>query len=203
MTRAKEATGRASAGAALAIALLALSGGAPARAYDDASTVTSMLSLFGAGEEENEKIVYRERSKLVLPPGGRQLPEPQSRESARPAAWPVDQEMARRRGAQRPAPQAGLNENPNEPGAKRGPTKCLAAATEGNCTLATEADDPLLGAGDGPRTRAAGQSSTRAFLTEPPAAYRQKVGGGKGVADAEKSSDWWNPGALIGRVFGD
>jgi hypothetical protein len=187
----------------LGLALLALSGGAPARAYDDTSTVTSVLSLFGAGgDEENEKIVYRERSKLVLPPGGPALPPPQTRDSARPASWPVDQEVARRRGAPRPAPQAGMNENPIEPGAGRGPTKCLAASSEGHCTIATEADDPLLSDG-GAKTRASGQSSARAFLTEPPTAFRQKVAGGKGVADAEKSSDWWNPGALIGRVFGD
>ncbi|WP_003614885.1 MULTISPECIES: hypothetical protein [Methylosinus] len=197
MRRATKAD-RASASAAAAIALLALSASAPARALDDTSTLTSVLSLFGAGEDNNEKIVYRERSKLVLPPGaGRTLPEPQAGESTRPDSWPVEQEAARRRGGETPVPQA----KQGEPGQKA--TKCLAAASDGHCTVATEADDPLLGGGSAPKTRAAGQSSTRAFLTEPPAAFREKVAGGKGVVDAEKSSDWWNPGALIGRVFGD
>jgi hypothetical protein len=191
MRRATKAD-RAPASAALAIALLALSGSEAARAADDTSTLTSVLSLFGAGEENNEKIVYRERSKLVLPPSGRGLPEPQAPESARPASWPVDPD-ARRRSGETPVGQSGA-----EPGEKREASVCLESALGRRCGDAGEAA-PAAAA----RKRAAGQSSTRAFLTEPPAAFREKVAGGKGVADTEKSSDWWNPGALIGRVFGD
>lgn len=196
MRRARVAMGRILARGGLALALTAAAGAGPARAYDDTSTVTSVLSLFGVGGDEgNDKIVYRERSKLVLPPKTNGLPEPQTHEGARPASWPVDQEVARRRGTERPAPQAGLNENP-----ARGPTKCLASSSEGNCTIVTDADEPLLGGG--PKTRAAGEPSTRSYLTEPPAAFRQKVAGGSGVKDSEKSSDWWNPGALVGNLFG-
>jgi hypothetical protein len=181
----------------LALALMIAAGAGPARAYDDTSTVTSVLSLFGVGSDEgSDKIVYRERSKLVLPPKAQGLPEPQTHEGARPASWPVDQEVARRRATERPAPQAGLNGNPSDPSGARGPTKCLVTSSEGNCTIATEADEPLLGGG--PKTRAAGEPSTRAYLTEPPAAFRQKVAGGKGVQDTEKSSDWWNIGNLFG-----
>jgi hypothetical protein len=186
-----------------AFVLATLAGAPPAGASDDSSTLTSVMSLFGIGsEEQQEKIVYRERPKLVLPPGGRGLPEPQAHDGARPASWPVDQEVARRRGGETPAPRASLDENANDPSAKRGPTKCLSATSDGRCTVVTDADEPLLGGG-GPKTRGAGEPSTRAFLTEPPASFRERVAGGKGVPDAEKSSDWWNPGALIGRVFGN
>jgi hypothetical protein len=186
--------------AGLAVALTAL-GATPAGALDDTSTLTSVMSLFGVGaDEQQEKIVYRERSKLVLPPSGRGLPEPQSHDGARPESWPVDQEVARRRGGETPAPRVSLDEHSNDRSAK--PTKCLSATSDGHCTIVTDADEPWLGGG-GPKTRGAGEPSTRAYLVDPPAAFRQRVAGGKGVPDSEKSSDWWNPGALIGRVFGD
>lgn len=203
MTRAFASMRRAPAGMGLALAFLC-AGGAPARAYDDSSTVSSVLGIFGVQTEEGqgEKIVFRERSKLVLPPSRQGLPEP--REAAeRPVSWPVDQETARRRGEQEPAPQAGLNQNPNaaeakqgEPGA--GPRKCLFAASDGHCTVQTDADEP--GASGGARTRGAGEHTTRAHLTEPPAAFRQKVQGGKDVEEAEKSGNWLSN--TFGGLFG-
>lgn len=84
MRRARAANSRTMACAGLAVALTAL-GAPPAGALDDTSTLTSVMSLFGVGsDEQQEKIVYRERSKLVLPPSGRGLPEPQSHDGARP-----------------------------------------------------------------------------------------------------------------------
>jgi hypothetical protein len=195
MRRARAANSRTMACAGLAVALTAL-GATPAGALDDTSTLTSVMSLFGVGsDEQQEKIVYRERSKLVLPPNGRGLPEPQSHDGARPESWPVDQEVARRRGGETPAPEAlGHNDNPSDPSRPTRGLSCLLGDSEGRCNTGSDAHA---------KTRGAGEPTTRAYLVDPPAAFRQRVAGGKGVPDSEKSSDWWNPGALIGRVFGD
>jgi hypothetical protein len=195
MRRAKAANSRMMACAGLAIAAAALVA-PPARALDDTSTLTSVMSLFGVGsDEQKEKIVYRDRSKLVLPPSGRGLPDPQSHVGARPESWPVDQEVARRRGGETPAPEAvGRNDNPSDPSQPTRGLSCLLGDSEGRCGAGSDAQA---------KTRGAGEATARAYLVDPPAAFRQRVAGGKGVPDSEKSSDWWNPGALIGRVFGD
>ncbi|TDX66829.1 hypothetical protein EDE12_101365 [Methylosinus sp. sav-2] len=189
----------------LALVFLGGTGVVPAAAYDDKSTLTSVLGFIGvySDEDESQKIVFREHPKLVVPPNRQGLPSPQA-ETERPASWPVDQEIARRKGAPAPARQPGLNENPNVAGSKNGehdgPRKCLVAASDGHCTIATDADEP--GAATGPKTRGAGEASTRSYLTEPPQAYRQKVAGGKGVKEAEEKPGWTNPIGMIGSLFG-
>ncbi|WP_246721858.1 hypothetical protein [Methylosinus sp. H3A] len=204
MKRATASLRRAPACVGLAMVLLGGAGLAPACAYDDKSTVTSVLGFIGvySDDEESQKIVFREHPKLVVPPNRQGLPSPQA-ESERPASWPVDQEIARRKGAQAPARQPGLNENPNVAGSKNGerdgPRKCLVAASDGHCTITTDADEPGASA---TKTRGAGEASARSYLTEPPQAYRQKVAGGKGAKEAEEKSDWTNPVGMIGKLFG-
>ncbi|MBU3888330.1 hypothetical protein [Methylosinus sp. KRF6] len=205
MKRATASLRRAPTCVGLTLVLLGGAGVAPAAAYDDKSTVTSVLGFIGvySDDEENQKIVFREHPKIVVPPNRQALPSPQA-ETARPASWPVDQEIARRKGSQAPTRQPGLNENPNVAGSKNGehdgPRKCLVAAADGHCTIATDADEP--GAASAAKTRGAGESSTRSYLTEPPQAYRQKVAGGKGAKEQEEKPGWTNPIGMIGSLFG-
>jgi hypothetical protein len=86
-----------------AFAALLLAGAAfgatTARAADDSSTVTAVLGMFGVDmNNSGQKIDYRERPKLVVPPNRQNLPEPQSAD-ARPDSWPVDQGAVLRQGA--------------------------------------------------------------------------------------------------------
>jgi hypothetical protein len=144
--------------------------------------------MLGIGDGDEEKIVYRERSKLVLPPAGRGLPEPRARDGERPASWPTNQEIS---------PSAGEETSAQEAAA----ADCVAGAPDGKCAVEKETEGSLLGwlKSSSPNDRA---TAKRSHLTEPPSAYRQRVAGGKGVTEPEKS-DWWSPGALIGKVFGD
>jgi hypothetical protein len=67
-----------------------------------------LLGLFGVDTNSSgEKIDYRERPKIVVPPNRQALPEPRSG-ADRPASWPVDQEGAHRHGA-RAANSSGAN----------------------------------------------------------------------------------------------
>jgi len=96
---------------------------APARATDDSSVGGAVLGLFGVDSNSSgEKIDYRERPKIVVPPNRTALPEPRSA-ADRPASWPVDQEGARRHGA-RAANSSGANSD--EP-----PRKVLTEPPEG------------------------------------------------------------------------
>jgi hypothetical protein len=198
--------------------------GSPAMAYDDQSTLLSVLSLIGVyADDESEKIDYRARPQLVLPPNRQSLPDPQTRGDARPASWPVDQDGVRHRSAQavarQPAPQPGLNQNPTisptelekgRIGARAvdrapGDSDCI----KGNgreCLLMT-AEEATIGATEEKRTLVAGQEPPRNFLTEPPPGYRHPVKGGKASQGASDEKDGWsNPGAYltqqVGRIFG-
>ncbi len=88
-------------------------GATAARAADDNSTVTSVLGILGVDmNNSGEKIDYRERPKLVVPPNPQALPEPQSG-AARPASWPVDQDNTYRHGARVAKSSGGAG--PDEP----------------------------------------------------------------------------------------
>jgi hypothetical protein len=91
-----------------ASAALGALGATPARASDDTSPMAAVLGLFGVDtNSSSEKIDYRERPKIVVPPNRQALPEPRSG-ADRPASWPVDQEGAHRHGA-RVANSSGAN----------------------------------------------------------------------------------------------
>jgi hypothetical protein len=191
----------------LAAAFLGGAGGAPALALDDTSTMSSVLGFLGVPTEEpTERIVYRERSKLVLPPSRPSLPEPRERGESRPASWPVDQEVVHKRGSQAPVRQVGLNENPNSAAdvahqqQRRG--KCLIAGSDGDCTSFFDKSE----AQSQPKMRKPGEATTRSFLTEPPTGYREQVAGGKGIQEKEEAG-WSNPVGFIGEkvsgIFGN
>lgn len=200
--------------------------GAPALAYDDQSTVMSVLGLIGVyADDEGEKIVYRDRAKLVLPPNRQALPEPQANNNARPGNWPTDQEIVRRRSSQaaarQPAPQPGLNQNPTisptelekgkagAPASQRvaGDSECL-NSTARECLLMTP-EEAKIGtkSAEERTTLVAGQEPARDYLTEPPAGYRRPTKDGRAAAGAPaEKEDWSNPGAYLrqqaSKVFG-
>jgi hypothetical protein len=71
-----------------------------ARAADDTSVGTALLGLVGVNTNNSgEKIDYRERAKVVVPPNRQELPAPRPAAESRPSSWPVDQENAHRSGA--------------------------------------------------------------------------------------------------------
>jgi hypothetical protein len=92
-----------------ASAALGALGAAPARASDDSSVGGALLGLFGVDSNSSgEKIDYRERPKIVIPPNRQALPEPRAG-ADRPASWPVDQEGAHRHGARAASSSNGAN----------------------------------------------------------------------------------------------
>ena len=92
-----------------ASAALGALGAAPARASDDSSVGGALLGLFGVDSNSSgEKIDYRERPKIVIPPNRQALPEPRAG-ADRPASWPVDQEGAHRHRARAANSSSGAN----------------------------------------------------------------------------------------------
>jgi hypothetical protein len=92
-----------------ASAALGALGAAPALASDDSSVGGALLGLFGVDSNSSgEKIDYRERPKIVIPPNRQALPEPRAG-ADRPASWPVDQEGAHRHGARAASSSNGAN----------------------------------------------------------------------------------------------
>jgi hypothetical protein len=95
-----------------ASAALGALGAAPARASDDSSVGGALLGLFGVDSNSSgEKIDYRERPKIVVPPNRQALPEPRTA-ADRPASWPVDLEGAHRHGARAANSSGGNGDEP-------------------------------------------------------------------------------------------
>ncbi len=194
----------------------------PALAYDDQSTFTSVMGVVGVPiEENNDKIDYRERPKLVLPPNRGDLPAPQARGDTRPGDWPSDQEVVRRRNAaaaaREPAPQPGLNQNPTlsaremihgrgEAGERKaGDSECL-NSNRRECLLMTP-EQAKAGISENRFSAKAGEEPDRKFLTEPPRGYRHATKDVKATFDPQEKEDWSNPLAYIrqqaGKVIGN
>jgi hypothetical protein len=99
-----------------------------ALAADDATIGGALMGLVGANPNNSgEKIDYRERAKVVVPPNRQALPAPRPADS-HPAAWPVDQENSRRSGARVANSSASGDEPAREnltepPAGYRRPTK--------------------------------------------------------------------------------
>jgi hypothetical protein len=199
--------------APVALALLLATGAflyAAPRAFaaDDKSTFGSLLDMFGVSSDETaDKVDYRERSRLVVPPNPQSLPEPRAGEAAG-GSWPVDHDVARRRaaiaGARAPAPQPGLNQNPTlRPdqlaGKSRdgdrapGDSDCLNARNSRECLLMS-AEEAKKGTTSDNRTLVkAGEEPSRAFLTEPPTGYRRPTKDISATTDPQEKVDLSNP----------
>jgi hypothetical protein len=97
--------------APLAAVCLGLAAGG-AHAADDGSLFNSVSGLFGWGQSQAEKIDFRERPKIVVPPNRQSLPEPRAADQ-RPAAWPLDRGSAQRGGPR--AANSGNDVSPDDP----------------------------------------------------------------------------------------
>lgn len=180
-----------------ALAVLATLSAAPAFAYDDKSTVSSVMELVGVSTDPSaSKIDYSERPKLVLPPRVGELPAP-AEGAERPAGWPADTGAARRRNSDRFAKVSNAPPEEKKPGLLervRGPKSDAAPGTD---------DEPgLLQKIMNTRARANAPSTeepARRMLTEPPAGYRQPTMDLSKVPDTDvKKSSWWNPLSYVG-----
>lgn len=164
---------------------------APAQAFDDrASTLEPLWNILGVGKDGDEKpdIDFRERPKLVVPKT-KDLPPPQATNANRPANWPTDPNVARRRDAEAAArgPRTvEINTNPiiRKPELLEGRTTeprsqneiCEGQANLGtpDCSTPTAAEKlkRVFGGGQDKDVLVPGREPDRTYLTEPPRGYR-------------------------------
>lgn len=144
---------------------------------------------FNLGGEKPPPIDYREHGKLVLPPNS-ELPPPGSSAATADPAWPVNQEIVRRKALKEEGKKtiAGVGDArlrythpfpPNEPVTVRAVTpdgqtvKC-----EGSCGTSSSVLgnlNPLNWVGMG-KTVPLGPEPDREWLTDPPQGFRAPVG---------------------------
>lgn len=188
-----------------ALLLAGLPGATPAKALDDGAdnifnSITTLLTLgIGVGgNETRDRIEYRERAPLVLPPDLSKLPPPAPPGSARAAAWPEDQDVARQRRererARRPRDeeptqaqlraQRGASES-NRPGECRQQDALdrLCNPEEFWSTMRQSRSAPT------PDRVAAGQEPPRRSLTDPPAGFRRATQDVKYTFEVERKID--------------
>ncbi|WP_457798899.1 hypothetical protein [Methylocystis sp. S23] len=180
------------------VAGVAAAYGAPARAADDKSTISSVMELVGYSSDPSaEKIDYTERPKLVLPPRAGDLPSP--RENAgRPDGWPTDVAAARRRNTDRYAKVQNAPPEERKPGLLeriRGPKPDYAPGTDDEPGFLQRA----LNAGARSSAPVMDEPARR-MLTEPPSGYRRPTTDLAKVRDSDpkKSTSWWNPLSYVG-----
>jgi hypothetical protein len=183
----------AAAGALIGSLALAALSPSPARAAEDTNMFNSVLGFVGLQfDKESESIDYRARAPLVLPPK-MDLPPPQNASTRRPADWPVDPDVVRRRKEQadshRPAPQITPNtraeltkeqlmanrgesvvvdEKPDSDGctAFAGTSMCIGSPWQyvsQKMGMSKKEDEKVV---------LSGQEPPRRYLTEPPPGYR-------------------------------
>jgi hypothetical protein len=187
------------ASASLAIALLGL-GNSPSWADDDGAAPLweGISSIFGWGGKENTPIDYREHGKIVVPPK-MDLPPPGAPPAADASAgaWPVDQEVQRKKAQKDEAAKqqriAGVGDarlrythpfDPNSPVTVRAvdPQGNEIKCPEGNCGSAPSplgSLNPLNWVGLG-KTVPLGPEPDREWLTDPPKGFRAPVEGSAG-----------------------
>lgn len=180
-----------------AIVLAALCGpgaAAPAWAYDDKSTWSSVLETVGVGgDKEAANIDYRERSKLVIPPNRQALPEPRpSGGGASGSAGPVDVESLRRDLG------PGQSAASNKPG--EGEDTPCSGENRKDCWKLVPGQKPIAPASSGARGSSRPLTDTaRNHLTEPPADYVKPT---KELPATKEKASWWNPMAFIKETAG-
>jgi hypothetical protein len=176
-----------------AFAGLAAAYAGPALAYDDKSTIGSVMELVGISSDPDAKSIdYSERPKLVLPPNRGVLPEPAAR-GVRPAGWPAEASSERSRNDNRYARVP--NAPPDEP--RKGLLERIRGPRDKAPAPGTEDEPGLL-----QRALMSGRGSNqpvmdepaRRMLVEPPSGYRRPTQDLSKVNDTDaKKSSWWNP----------
>ena len=171
-------------------------GTTPARAGDDGAAPlwVGIGSIFGWGKGDNDPIDYREHGKIVVPPK-MELPPPGSTSGANEEAWPVNQEVQRKRVAKEAEKKviAGQGDarlrythpfDPNAPVTVRAtdPQGSAADCPDGKCATSTLGNlNPLNWIGMGKHTPL-GPEPDREWLTDPPKGYRAPVSSTEGQA---------------------
>ena len=167
----------------------------PAWAADDKSTVKAVTDMFGlTSDQQQEKIDYSERPKLVMPPRMDMLPAPRDKEAQRPPDWPVDaavgvrrtDRFARNPNAPPEKPKPSILEKINGP--HRAPDPARANETEGGIigTFMNLRDNRKRAGIDEDDTPA------RRVLAEPPDGLRTPTQDLSKVADTDKKPSVWN-----------
>jgi hypothetical protein len=159
------------------------------------SPILSPAVGFGFGGEKPPPIDYREHGKLVLPPNT-ELPPPSSSAAKADPAWPVNQEIARKKALKEEGKKTidGVGDArlrythgfpPNEPVTIRSvtpdgqPVKCEGACGSTSSTL--DNLNPLNWVGMGKKVPL-GPEPDREWLTDPPQGFRAPVGPVQGSA---------------------
>jgi hypothetical protein len=169
------------------------SGAAPAFAGDDgqAPIWTGLGGLLGlTGKDVEERIEYRERARLVLPPK-MALPPPSPPAAQRTAAWPVDPDLVKVRKAKEDtlnilkaqadlqAMRAGGRLTPDQlradrsmPGNAAAANHCAAQSNTRGCDWVPFRNALEFVGLAKPDEIVAGQEPDRDWLTDPPKGYR-------------------------------
>jgi hypothetical protein len=188
-------------GLRLALILVAVTSGSLAssiaRAGDDGAAPLweGISSIFGWGRgDKKDPIDYREHGKIVVPPK-MDLPPPASTSSGDPA-WPVNQEVLRKKAQKEAAKQpiAGVGDArlrythpfPNEPVTVRSTDQDLAGANGATGNAVSPVSglgnlNPLNWVGMG-KSVPLGPEPDREWLTDPPKGFRAPAGPAAGSA---------------------
>jgi len=183
-------------------AVLLLSGAVNARAgNDDTGTFSAIGAAIGVtSHDDAQKIDYRERPKLVVPPDRKSLPEPRADAGARPPFFPVDQGSSRRLGARA---VSGEPTSPDEPSREtltqppygyRQPSKNVSPAKQ---ALQEEKSwwNPMKYLGSSKDGSAQASPSAVAQAPSRPAALA--TSGGSQTGAEKQGSPWWNPASYM------
>ncbi len=183
--------------APLALAAIAFCAcAAPARAYDDKSTISAALELIGVNLDEKPSVIdYRERAKLVLPPRRDLLPEPNG--SERPSNWPTN-------AASGPLNTDRYARVRNAPPEEKRKSLVERALGPRNTNIAPGTEDQpgflqrMLSVSAEPTTPDTTEPARRT-LVEPPEGYRAPSKDLSTIRDTDKkSASWWNPLSYFG-----
>jgi hypothetical protein len=181
---------------------------APVQAAEDTNMFNSVLGFVGLQFDKDDQtaIDYRARAPLVLPPK-MDLPPPQTASTHRPADWPVDPDVVKRRKelaeSLRPAPQITPNTRAEltkeQLMANRGESVVVDEKPDNGCSafagtsmcvsspwqyvsqkmgLAKKEDEKVV---------LSGQEPPRKYLTEPPPGYRVPTADTKLINDRVKA----------------
>jgi hypothetical protein len=176
-------------------AILLLTGAVNARAAsDDTGPFAAIGAAIGVtSNDDSQKIDYRDRPKLVVPPNRAALPEPRAEGDLRPPSFPVDQTSASRRQSARAVsgeptsadeptrqnltqPPYGFRQ-PNKPLSRLKDTEEAKSWWNPMGYLGSNRDETKQGA---------------------PSASTQTASGGAGRSNAQKQeTSWWNPAGYL------
>ncbi len=180
-------------------AVLLLIGAVNARAgSDDTGPFAAIGNAIGVtSNDDSQKIDYRDRPKLVVPPDRKALPEPRADGDSRPASFPVDQSSSRRQGARA---VSGEPTSADEP-ARQNLTQPPYGFRQPNKSLSRLKDREETKSWWNP-TRYLGSSSDSA--AQPPAGAATQTASGPsalatpGAAAEAEGKSWWNPMRYLG-----